>query len=193
MDLHGGVRLELRWQAIGELQEILRLGGAPYRVNAAQDGLEVRVDATAHKALAGSLAASRIPQSGSSGEHLANAWKCAYGRDPDPTKAYSEAIKAVEAAAQCVVEPRNSKATLGTMLKVLGNAPQKFSTAIPATNGDDISLVADMMRRLWQGQTSRHGSQTPTQLETQQQAEMAVHLAVTLVQWFTAGLVRRAP
>ncbi|NNN34420.1 hypothetical protein HLK59_29485 [Streptomyces sp. S3(2020)] len=124
---------------------------------------------------------------------MAKAWQCAYGRDPDPSKAYSEAIKAVESVSQALIEPKNSKATLGTMLKVIGHSPQRFATAISATNGEDIVLVADMMRRLWQGQTSRHGSQNPTRLETQQEAEMAVHLAAILVQWFAAGLVSRTP
>jgi hypothetical protein len=50
-----------------------------------------------------------------------------------------------------------------------------------------------MMRRLWKGQTSRHGSQNPTPLETQQEAEMAVHLATTLLHWFAAGLIHRIP
>ncbi|UQT61207.1 hypothetical protein M4V62_42455 [Streptomyces durmitorensis] len=66
--------------------------------------------------------------------------------------------------------------------------------AIPAGGGwDDIALVVDMMRRLWQGQTARHGSQSPTRLENQRGAEMAVHLAATHVRWFTTGLVQRTP
>ncbi|MEV0937644.1 hypothetical protein ACIBMX_10485 [Streptomyces phaeochromogenes] len=179
---------------IEALQEMLTLGGSAYRVNEACTGLERRVDETIHQAAAGALAASRTPKAGSAAEHMATAWQRAYGRDPDPSKAYSEAIKAVESASQALIEPNNSRATLGTMLGVIRNSPQQFTTAIPAANnGDDIAVVADMMRRLWQGQTSRHGSQNPTRLETQQQAEMAVHLAATLVQWFAAGLVRRTP
>jgi hypothetical protein len=100
------------------------------------------------------------------------------------------------ASTQALIEPNNSRATLGTMLKVSGNSPQRFATAIPAAANSgktDIDLVVDMMSRLRRGQTSRHGSQSPTQMETQQQAEMAVHLAAALVQWFAAGLVRRTP
>ncbi|MEU9072104.1 hypothetical protein AB0D60_35120 [Streptomyces sp. NPDC048306] len=184
----------VREQAIAELEDMLTLAGSAYRVNDAHTGLELRVDATAQQAVASTLAAARTPQSGSAADHLATAWKCAYGRDPDPSKAYSEAIKAVESASQSLIEPNNAKATLGTMLGVIRNSPQGFSTAIPAGGGgDDITLVADMMRRLWQGQTARHGSQNPTRLENQREAEMAVHLAATLVQWFTASLVQRTP
>jgi hypothetical protein len=48
-----------------------------------------------------------------------------------------------------------------------------------------------MMKALWEGQTSRHGSQHPTRPETMEEARAAVHLAVTLVQWFSAGTVAR--
>ncbi|MGP3684636.1 hypothetical protein ACTVZO_07970 [Streptomyces sp. IBSNAI002] len=100
----------------------------------------------------------------------------------------------MESAAQALIEPNNTKATLGSMLGEIRNGPQRFTTAIAAAGaGDDILLIADMMRRLWQGQTSRHGSQNGTRLETQQEAEMAVHLASTLVQWFAVGLIHRAP
>jgi len=182
-----------RHKAIEILQDMLTLAGSAYRVNDAGTGLELRVAPAVQQAVASALAASRKPSSGSAADHLAQAWKSSYGRDPDPTKAYSEAIKTVESAAQAMIEPNNTQATLGSMLRVIGNSPQRFATAIPASSGDDITLVADMMRRLWKGQTARHGSQTTTRLETQQEAEMAVHLATTLVQWFASGLVHRVP
>jgi hypothetical protein len=50
-----------------------------------------------------------------------------------------------------------------------------------------------MMKLLWQGQTSRHGAQTATRAETLEEVRMAVHLAVTLVQWFATGAVLRVP
>lgn len=192
LTMYGGGR---RADEIAALQEMLTLAGSAYRVNDAQTGLERRVESTVQQAAAQTLTTSRSQQSGSASQHLETAWQCAYGRNPDPSKAYSEAIKAVESASQALIEPNNSRATLGTMLGVIRNSPQRFSTAIPAGNSgtNDFDLVADMMRRLWQGQTSRHGSQSPTPMETQEQAEMAVHLAAVLVQWFAAGLVHRRP
>ncbi|WP_327330492.1 hypothetical protein OG265_37135 (plasmid) [Streptomyces sp. NBC_01208] len=183
-----------RENAVDALQDMLTLAGSSYRVNEARTGLELRIDETAQKALSSTVAAARTAQSGSAAEHLSTAWKCAYGRDPDPSKAYSEAIKAVESASQAVIEPSNAKATLGSMLGVIRNSPQRFSTAIPAPGQEnDIELVSAMMQRLWKGQTARHGSQNPTRFETQREAEMAVHLAATLVQWLAAGLVQRTP
>lgn len=50
-----------------------------------------------------------------------------------------------------------------------------------------------MMRLQWKGQYDRHGSddeETPLHVG-QDEAEAAVHLAITLVQWFRSGAVAR--
>jgi hypothetical protein len=75
-----------------------------------------------------------------------------------------------------------------------GAARPKFTTvlATPATT-DPIAPVEALMRALWDGQTSRHGKQTPTVPETLEAARAGVHVAATLVQWFTSGAVIRTP
>ncbi|MFJ5731515.1 hypothetical protein [Streptomyces paradoxus] len=78
-------------------------------------------------------------------------WQAAYGRSPDPVRAYSEAIKAVECAAHAVIQPNNAKATLGTMLGEIKNARHKFSAAIPSPAGDPIAPAEAMMLALWEG------------------------------------------
>lgn len=103
-----------------------------------------------------------------------------------------DAIRAVESAAHATIEPNNAKATLGTMLGQFRNAPHVYRIAIPGPDGSgSITPLTAMMELLWTGQTSRHGGQTPTRPETFQEAQMAVHLAATLVQWFTSGAVTR--
>ena len=109
---------------------------------------------------------------------------------PDFGKAYSGFIKAVEAAAYGMIEPNNSKATLGTMLGHMRSYPNHFCPLLPAP-GIAPSAVIGMMTALWEGQTSRHGGQQPTRPETSQEAYAAAHLAVVLVQWFRSGTVRR--
>lgn len=47
--------------------------------------------------------------------------------------------------------------------------------------------LIEMMASLRKGQTSRHGSQTPTREETLPEAEMAVHPAFPLVHWLVTG------
>jgi hypothetical protein len=176
------------------LRQILDDAGSAYQVNEAADGLEERVTPAVRDAVRQTIAdAAAGPSAGSAADHHAAAWQTAYGRGPDPVRAYSEAIKAVECAAQAVIQPNHAKATLGTMLGEIKGARHKFSTAINSPAGDPMAPVEAMMRTLWEGQTSRHGAQTATVLETLEAARSAVHLAAALVQWFVSRAVTRSP
>ncbi|MFD7978759.1 hypothetical protein [Streptomyces sp. NPDC059071] len=178
---------------VHDLMTMLDDAGSSYRVNEAGDGLEERVTPAVRDAVRHTIAdAATTSSAGSAADHLAAAWQAAYGRGPDPVRAYSESIKAVEAAAHAVIQPNNAKATLGTMLGEIRNARHKFTTAIPVSvAGDPIAVAEAMMRALWDGQTSRHGGQAPTSPETLEAARAGVHLAATLVQWFVSGAVVR--
>jgi hypothetical protein len=183
-----------KWE-VSKLSEMLDDAGSAYRVNEAKDGLEERVTPAVRDAVRQTIAAAAAqPTAGSAADHLAAAWQAAYGRSPDAVRAYSESIKAVEAAAHAVVQPNNAKATLGTMLGEIRNARHKFRTAITVpTTGDPIAVAEAMMRALWEGQTSRHGGQSGTVPETLEAARAGVHLAAALVQWFVSGAVTRTP
>lgn len=180
--------------SIEYLVGLLDDAGSAYRVNEDDDGLEERVTPAVRDAVRQTLAdAAAGPAAGSAADHLATAWQAAYGRSPDPVRAYSESIKAVESAAHAVIQPNNGKATLGTMLGEIRNARHKFSTAIPTPGNDPIAPVEAMMRALWEGQTGRHGAQNGTVPETLEAARAGVHLAAALVQWFVSGAVIRTP
>jgi hypothetical protein len=175
----------------GSLARILDAAGSAYRVNDDGNGLEERIVPAVREAVSRTIdEASTAPEAGSAADHLALSWQAAYGLHPDPVRAYSEAIKAVESAAHVVVEPNNSKATLGTMLRVIRDASHKFTTTL--AGGSTVPVEA-MMRALWEGQTSRHGGQGGTVPETLEAARAGVHAAATLVQWFTSGAVTRVP
>ncbi|MEH0564424.1 hypothetical protein QBA37_35225 [Streptomyces silvae] len=178
-----------------ELDDLLDAGGSAYQVNQDGDGLEERVTPAVRDAVSQTVAdAEAEPSAGSAAEHLATAWRAAYGLHPDPVRAYSEAIKAVECAAHSVIQPNHGRATLGTMLGEIGNARAKFTSVISTPpSGDPIAPMEAMMRALWEGQTSRHGKRTGTVPETLEAARAGVHLAATLVQWFTSGSVIRHP
>ncbi|MGW2989863.1 hypothetical protein [Streptomyces goshikiensis] len=180
---------------IRQLSDILDDAGSAYRINEAQDGLEERVTPAVRDAVRQTLAdAATGPAAGSAADHLASAWQAAYGRSPDPVRAYRESIKAAEAAAHAVIQPNNAKATLGTMLGEIKNARHKFTTALSTpAGGDPIASAEAMMRALWEGQTSRHGGQNATVPETLEAARAGVHLAAALVQWFVSGAVVRTP
>ena len=64
-------------------------------------------------------------------QHLRDAWQKAWGRSPDASAAYTNAVRAVEAAYAPIVSPKNGQATLGSIigyqeqaLEVRGQAPR---------------------------------------------------------------------
>jgi hypothetical protein len=180
---------------LAELETILSEGSSVWRVNKGDTGLTRRVDATAAAAATeAERAASALPTAGSAFAQIAAAWAAVHQLHPAPSAAYRDAIRAVESAAHAVIEPNNPRATLGTMLGQLRAQPQRYALAIPGPGRTgSIEPLIGMMELLWKGQTSRHGAQTTTRSETYEGAQMAVQLAVTLVQWFTTGAVRRVP
>jgi hypothetical protein len=185
--------LDLGWGDTDYLQELLDDALSAYTVAPDGEGLVTRADPTATAALAESVQTAKSRNdAGSAADHLAAAWGAAYALKPDEVRAYSESIKAVEAAAHSVIQPENSRATLGTMLRKMRDHPGDFCLMLPAP-GVEVSAVIAMMAVLWEGQTSRHGGQMPTRSETIKEARAAVQLAVALVHWFSNGVVRRAP
>ena len=175
-----------------ELRGLLDDARSALRVKADGRGLERRADVMAEAAFGEAVdSAEAASDAGSAAEHLRAAWGCVHALSPDPGKAYAEAIKAVEAAAHAVLEPERPKATLGTMLRKLRANRERFSLAIGGPDGrGDAGPLLESASLLWEGQSSRHGSSRPTRPETLDEARMAVHLAVMLVQWFTSGAVR---
>ena len=171
------------------LQRILVEGGSAYHVSIPHQRLERRVDETAAKAFERSATVS----GDEAARHLGQAWTATYGLHPDPTTAYREAVRAVEAAACPLVLPNDQTRTLGKVIGELKKASTKWALAIPgggAAGGGVVPLVG-MLELLWTGQVSRHGGAPTSRDQRQIEAEAAVSLAATLVQWFATGVVRR--
>lgn len=147
-----------------------------------------RVDETVTAAAEREMARAGRPST-----HLRNAWEAAYGREPRPSEAYREAVRAVEAAAKPVISPNNPKATLGTMIADIKNKPEKWTVGLPNPDGSDqVSVVRSMCELLWKGQIDRHGTDDESSAVTVDaaEAEAALHIATTLVHWFTTGAIR---
>jgi hypothetical protein len=124
--------------------------------------------------------------------HLRLAWSAVYGREPDAGKGYGEAIKAMEAATKPVVCPGNPRATLGRVVLDLRAKPSKWVVNLKHPSPDrQVEIMADMLDLVLKGQSDRHGDPDPDApiSVAQEQAEAAVHLAVTVVQWFNTGVV----
>jgi hypothetical protein len=175
-------------QSNRNLETILMQNGSAWRVGtrAGSVGLERRVPEGVQAA-----AEAAMTTTGTAGQLLSEAWRSTFGVSPDPSTAYSKAVKAVETAAIPVVLPANDRATLGTVIQTL-NEQGDWKLPFTKEHADSPTnlLVVDMCRVLWSGQTDRHGandSHPPTQAE----AEAAVLLAVPLVQWFSNGSIAR--
>lgn len=79
-------------KALKELADILDEGGSVWRLAelpTGGPGLERRVDETV-----GTVAREVMQWSGRAGEHLGADWTAAYGRQPQPSEAYREAVRA---------------------------------------------------------------------------------------------------
>lgn len=182
-------------QMVVEIESILIDGSSLYTVDPDRQCLTRRVDATTRAAASRAIASA--PEQAA--DHLAAAWVAAYGLNPDPDKAFNEAIRAVEEVACPLVQPKlaqTNKPTLGTVLGELGkNAPHRWELALPDVNGAPAgpgSLVA-VMNALWEAQVSRHGGSAKSRRQDVQEAESAVHLAVLAVQWLSTGVLRKKP
>ena len=125
--------------------------------------------------------------------YLRKAWGATYGRNPQPDTAYRDAVRAVEAAAIPIVRPSRSPPTLGLVITELHDRPERFATRLnPSPPLEPIETVRQMLSLLWKSQRDRHGVDDDVPLTvSQQEAEDALALAVTLVRWFDTGAVYR--
>ena len=184
----GGIYLSPSERA-AKLEEVLYLGRSVWTVRRFGNVhcLERRADPTVEAS-----ATLAMDQGGTAGTHLENAWHLAYGRSRSPGESYRESVKAVEAAAIPIVLPNDALATLGKVLGEMRAHPARWSATVPAasTSMPGTELVIAMMDALWTGQVGRHGTPNqPAAAQAPEEAEAAVHLAVTLVHWFTSGVV----
>ena len=116
------------------------------------------------------------------GSFLADAWKAVAAQEPKPGEAYDKAVKAIEAAAQPVISPNNTVATLGTIIRDMRTKPEKWTFAL-----GDLETVIAVMDQVWTNHF-RHGTQ-PRDDHTPEEADAAVHLALPLVWFFVGGLI----
>lgn len=179
-----GVRHD--WGAARELESVLARSGSAWTVGEDPEGwlcLTRRVDETVSAA-----AAEETQQQSNAAEYLRRAWHHVYGRNPNPSTAYHDAVRAVEAAARPVTTPMDSEATLGKMISALADKPEKWETVIGV-----VDTVRKMMATIWKSQLDRHGTDDPTQPlnVSQAEAEAAVQMAVALVHLFRTGAIRR--
>ena len=82
--------------------------------------------------------------------------------------------------------------TLGTVIRDLGNQKGHWQPALADNIGQPAgpdALIA-MLNLLWQSQ-SRHAGSPNSRRQSQADGEAAVHLAATVVQWLSTGVLSR--
>jgi hypothetical protein len=164
-----------------QLDGILREGGSAFAVSEDCSGLERRVDETLHatydKAVESGASAAQ-----KAADHLRAAFSEAYGIKPDPSAAYSRAIKAVEAVANPRFLPNAPEPTLGKVRSHLEQGGHKYEMVIADRTGApaNIDAVVAMVSLLWHGQRDRHEGGPTSAPVTQEAAETAVHTAALL-------------
>jgi len=184
-------RIGTMTEAIKGLNNMLRESGSAWMVAPDRQALVQRVPDEV--AAAARLAIQSWPRAG---HHLGEAWRKIFGREPDPSGGYHEAVKAVEVAVCPVIIPKHPKPTLGVAIAALRDAPLgKFATVFEDTvpGIKPLDAIRGLMNLVWTNEVDRHGTDdesVPLHVSPDQ-AEAALFAAVTLVQWFQRGFVRR--
>jgi hypothetical protein len=114
------------------------------------------------------------------------------GRNPDPSGAYREAIRAVEVVAAPMVAPNDTLVTLGKIIGTLRANPEKWTVDLAEATTQQVTEMAAM---IWQSQFDRHGTHdesVPLNV-SQEQADAAVHISIALVRLFAGGHITRVP
>lgn len=177
------------------LQRILVDGGSAYWLSSVGEeryGLVRRVEEAAEHA-----AEQVLSDTDRAAMLLRRAWTAAYGRQPDPSDAYRSAVRAVEAVATAVVTPADRKATLGRVIGQLRATQGQWRFELSHRDEPELPMatVVGMMDTLWGSQHDRHvepDENAPLHV-SQEEAEAAVHLAVTLVHYFRVGAIKKRP
>lgn len=175
------------------LHEILADGSSAYRLNENGDGLEQRVDRIVTYAAILAMKAAKTVGRTEAAKLLSDSWSRTYGRRADPGEAYADAIKAVEEVACPLFLPNEHEPSLGKVRAHLDQGRARYELVIDGRDARPapIDAVVEMVGLLWHGQRERHGGGPTTAPIRQDAAEAALHLAVTLVHWFSVGAVRR--
>ncbi len=171
---------------VRELDNILEQSGSKWKVatNEGTPKLEERVDDSVIVAMD-----DLATQTGDASKYMRLAWNEAFGRNPNPSSAYSNVVKAVEAATWGTVTPNNSRATLGTIIGELKNNPENYKISIKEDSQyKGIKTITQDLSLIWRGQTDRHGTSNPV-APTQEAAEQAIFSGLSTCQQFTRGLI----
>lgn len=128
---------------------------------------------------------------------MQEAWALVFGREPNLSDAWGRAIKAIETLLKPIVSPSDVRATLGKMISVLRQSPDKWECKLPDrvynVNGEinskrGIEVFIDALATIGY-QPDRHGSDQPQDVD-EATARSVLFLATTIVGWLRDGILR---
>ncbi len=129
------------------------------------------------------LVEEALESSGSGGKYLRLAWEAAYGRNPEPNKAFDFSVKAMESALIPIVIPKDDKATLGKVISAIRDDPGKWEMRLSGKGGElAVSTFADWLDIVWSSHL-RHADSDPDAILTHspEEARDAVVIAAQVV------------
>jgi hypothetical protein len=138
------------------LNRLLANGGSAYLYRKGR--LERRVDDTAVAAFERTAATA----SDEASMHLRRAWSATYGRDPEPSRGYGDAVRAVEAVACPLVLPDDPKPTLGKVIARL-REPDTRDQLLAETEAA-VSLAVTLVQWFSSGFIQRNEEGLPNSL-----------------------------
>lgn len=122
-------------------------------------------------------------------DYLRVAHAAAYGQYRNATEAWDHSVKAIESVMRPVISPNDRSATLGKMLGQMKATRDKLGGVLGG--GDDgIARVEAMVRLVWENHERHADFEKPLQ-PSDEQAQTAFIIAVTVVQLFRSRAIDR--
>jgi hypothetical protein len=186
----GNVRRTKR--IVEPLNRLLVESRSVYEVTPDQRGLQRRMEAGLSEAVnrAGNAAESNGYLAAR--QHLQRARDKLMAVHADPSGAYVDVIRAVEAVACPMFLPRDQLPTLGKVRDHLRNAEAKYEYVLTDKSGKpgNTGGVVAMLTDLWEGHSDRHAGGPREVPVSKEAAEVALSIAAALVTLFSSRAVR---
>jgi hypothetical protein len=179
-------------QITGPLAVLLAESRSVYEISPDQRGLQRRISIVLAGATDRAVGLAEAASRPAAGEHLTRAHDKLFCLHPDPGAAYVDLIRAVEAVASPLFLPADPLPTLGKVRGHLKNAAGAYEYVLPGKDrAGSIDGVIAMVTDLWEGHSDRHAGGPAYVQVSQEAAEAAFTLAVSLITLFSSGAVTR--
>ncbi len=174
------------------LRQLLEESRSVYEISPDQRGLRRRMEVFLAEHVERAATAAEDAGYPQARKHLRRALDKLYDLHPDPSGAYDEVIRAVEALACPLFLPTDQSPTLGKVRSHLRDAGDKYEYVLADKTGAPGSTegIVAMLSDIWEGHRDRHAGGPLGLPVSQEAAEAAFSVAVTLVNLFSKRAVR---